>query len=138
MVIYVILETLIGIIGGFLIAVCTKKADGVVYGKLDKAGRVTNVLLTVGYALLSPLYTFIGMICEPCGEGVLFIPSILVSGLAASTALFCGLGIGFSVSLRKKGKSKSSFAVQFAGIGAIVLTVLLYVAFVDVLIASVN
>ena len=44
----------------------------------------------------------------------------------ASAALICGLGLGFSVALRKKGKSKLSFWVQFAGFVGIGLTVGLY------------
>ena len=39
--IYVIAEAIIGVIAGILIAVLTKKSEGVVYNKLDKAGRIT-------------------------------------------------------------------------------------------------
>ena len=33
-----------------VLAVGTKRAEGVVYGKLDKAGRITNLLLIPVYA----------------------------------------------------------------------------------------
>ena len=50
----------------------------------------------------------------------------IVSILIASAALFCSLSLGFSVALRKKGQSKKSFIVQFAGLAAIGLSVGLY------------
>lgn len=45
MFLYTVIEAIVGIVAGILLAVRTKKADSMVYGKLDKAGRVTNVLL---------------------------------------------------------------------------------------------
>ena len=138
MTIYVLIEALVGVIGGILLATRTKKADGVEYNKLDKVGRVTNILLTVAYAITSPLYLFLGMIAEPEGEGLLIVLGVLVSLIAASAAMFAGLGLGFSVALRKKGKSRLSFAVQFVGAVAIALTVLLYVVFAGSLISSLN
>ena len=138
MFIYVIIEALIGIVAGLLLAICTKKNPNVTYGKLDKAGVVTNILLTVLYAVLSPFYLLLGILSEPDGEGFLFVLGVLVSLIAASAALFCGLGLGYSVALRKKGKSGLSFAVQFAGLVGIALTVLLYCVFAGSLITSLN
>ena len=138
MTIYVLLEAIAGIVLGILIAARTKKAEGVTYGRLDKVGVVTNILLTVLYAVLSPLYLLLGILSEPDGEGFLFVLGVLVSLIAASAALFCGLGLGYSVALRKKGKSGLSFAVQFAGLVGIALTVLLYCVFAGSLITSLN
>ena len=138
MFIYVILEALVGIILGIIIAKRTKKADGIVYGKIDKVGRITNILLAVIYVLTAPLYLFIGMISEPNGEGILIIVGVLVSLIAASASLLCSLGLGFSVALRKKGKSALSFAVQFAGVVGIALAFLLYNIFVGSLISPLN
>ena len=138
MVIYTFITVLVGIIGGILIAVRSKRAEGVVYGKLDKAGRATNLFLAVVYVLTAPAYLFIGIISEPGGEGLLFIPSLIVSAITASTAIFCGFGLGFSVALRKKGKSKMSFAAQFAGIVGIAITVIFYAVFAGNLISSLN
>ena len=123
---YTIIEAIVGVVAGILLAVCTKKADSVVYGKLDKAGRIANILLIPVYACLSPLCMFLGMISTPAYEGFLGILGWIVSIIIASAALFCGLGLGFSVALRKKGKSKLSFAVQFAGVLGIGLSVGLY------------
>ena len=138
MTLYTIIEAVAGIIAGILIAVRTKKLDGVVYGRLDNAGRITNILLIPLYVILSPLYLFLGMISASGEEGFLGIIGWIVAIICASAALFCGLGLGFSVALRKKGKSKLSFAVQFAGVVAIALTVLLYCAFAGNLLESLN
>ena len=126
MFLYTVIEAMVGIAVYILLAVCTKKTDGVVYGKLDKAGRITNILLVILYVCLSPLYLFFGMISSPNHDGILGILGWIVSILIASAGLICGLGLGFSVALRKQGKSKLSFIVQFAGVVAIGLSVGLY------------
>ena len=126
MFLYTTIEAVVGLVAFLLLALRTKKADGVVYGKLDKAGRITNILLTLVYICLSPVYLFFGMISTPAYEGFLGILGWIVSIIIASAALVCGLGLGFSVALRKKGKSKMSFLVQFAGLAAIGLSIGLY------------
>ena len=138
MFLYTVIEAVVGAVAGILLAVCTKKADGVVYGKLDKAGRITNILLILLYVCLSPMYLFLGMISTPAYNGLLGILGWIVSIINASAGLFCGLGLGFSVALRKKGRSKLSFAVQFAGVIGIGLTVGLYCLFAGNLIESLN
>ena len=138
MFIYTISEAVVAVIAAILLAACTKKADGVVYGKLDKAGRITNILLTVVYVCLAPLYLFLGMISTPDHQGFLGLLGWVVSIINASAALFCGLGLGFSVALRKKGKSKLSFQVQFAGLVGIGLTVGMYCLFAGNLLSSLN
>ena len=138
MFVYTLLEAIAGVVAYTLLALCTKKADDVVYGKLDKAGRVTNILLIILYVCSSPLYLFLGAISMPHHEGFLGILGWVVSVIIASAGLFCGLGLGFSVALRKKGKSKQSFVVQFAGVVAIGLTVGLYCLFAGNLLSSLN
>jgi hypothetical protein len=138
MFVYTLLATIVGIVGGIVLAARGKRADGVTYGTLDKAGIVTNILLTVLYAMASPVCLFLGALSEPYGEGILWIPSMIVCLIAASATLFCGLGLGFSVMLRKKGRGKLSFAVQFAGIVGIALTFLLHVVFTGTLIRPLN
>ena len=126
MFLYTVIEAIIGVVAGILLAACTKKAQGVVYGKLDKAGRITNIVLIPIYLCLSPLYLFFGMISSPRHDGLLGVLGWTVSVIIASAALFCGIGLGASVALRKKGKSKQSFLAQFAGLVAIGLSVGLY------------
>ena len=138
MFLYTTIEAIVAIVAGILIAVCTKKADGVVYGKLDKAGRVTNILLILVYLCVSPLYLFLGMIANPRYDGFLGVLGWIVAIVMASAALFCGIGLGLSVAFRKQGKSKLSFWVQFAGVGGICLTLLLFFAFYGNLLRPLN
>ena len=138
MFLYTVLEAVAAVVAGFLLATRTKKSPNVIYGKLDKAGRITNVFLILVYVCLSPLYLFLGMICTPHYKGFLGIVGWVVSIFAASAALFCGLGIGASVALRKKGKSRLSFAAQFAGVAGIMLTILIFLAFYGNLLSPLN
>ena len=138
MFLYTVLEAVVAIIAGIIIAVCTKKADNVTYGKLDKAGRITNILLILVYLCLSPLYLFFGIISTPAHDGFLGIVGWIIAIIIASAALFCGLGLGFSVALRKKGKSRLSFAVQFAGVVGIGLSVGMYCLFAGNLLRYLN
>ena len=138
MFLYTTIEAIVAIVAGILIAVCTKKADGVVYGKLDKAGRVTNILLILVYLCVSPLYLFLGMIANPRYDGFLGLLGWIIAIIVGSAALSCGLGLGFSVALRKKGKSKQSFAVQFAGFAGIALTLILFFVFYGNLLRPIN
>lgn len=135
---YYIIEAVIGIIAGLLIAILTKKTEGVTYTKLDKIGRIVNIVLLVVYLLLSPFYLFIGAICAPAHEGFLGVVGGIIAVIAASTALFCAVGLGASVALRKKGKSKPSFVVQFAGVASIILTLVLFFIFYGNLLATIN
>ena len=49
---YCILVIFVGIIAGIIIAVCSKKEDGLVYGVLDKVGIVTNIFLIPAFDLV--------------------------------------------------------------------------------------
>ena len=138
MFLYTLIEAIVGVVSGILLTVCTKKADGVIYTKLDKVGRITNILLILVYLCLAPVYLFFGAISTPACEGFLRILGWIVSVFIASGALFCGLGLGFSVALRKKGKSKLSFVVQFAGVVGIGLSVGLYCLLAGNLLRSLN
>lgn len=135
---YVILEAVAGIVAGLLIAIRTKRAENVIYGKLDKVGRITNILLIPVYLFLSPLYLVIGMLSYPEYDGFLGFLGMIVAVIISSAALFCSLGLGFSVALRKKGKSGLSFVAQFAGLAGIGLSLLLFFVFYDNLLTSLN
>ena len=138
MFLYTIMEAVVGIVAGILLAASTQKPEGVVYGKLDQAGRITNFVLILLYLCLSPLYLFIGMISSPRHEGILGILGWIAAIIIASAGLVCGIGLGLSVALRKKGKSKESFAVQFVGVVAIGVCVGLYCLLAGNLIQSLN
>ena len=138
MYLYTVIEAVVAVVAGLLLAVCTKKAEGVVYGKLDKLGWVTNILLLLLFLGFSYVYLLLGMIARPRYDGFLGILGWIVAVIMASAALFCGIGLGLSVAFRKKGRSKLSFAVQFAGIGGIALTFILFFLFYGNLLKPLN
>lgn len=139
MFIYFILAAIAGLIAGVVIAVRSKKAEGVVYGKLDNAGRVTNILLIPVYAIAALFCSFIVLLGYiPEGEGILGVLSWIVAIIGATGPALCGLGLGASVALRKKGQSKLSFWVQFAGIAGLGITILFLVLFSGNLFGSLN
>lgn len=138
MFLYTVIEAILGLVAGVLLAALAKKPEDVVYGKLDKAGRITNILLLIAYAAFSPFFMFLGMISTSAHDGLLGILGWIVAIIIASATLFCGLGLGFSVSLRKKGKSKLSFAVQFAGLLAIGISFALFAVFYGNLLCPIN
>lgn len=70
MYLYTVTEAVAAVIAGILIAVCTKKADGVTY-----------------------VYLFLGMIANPRYDGFLGLHGWIVSVSMASAALFCGIGL---------------------------------------------
>ena len=138
MFLYTSIMAAVAVIAGFLLAICTKKAEDITYTKLDKAGRITNVLLLLVYICLAPLYLFLAMIANPSYDGFLGVLGWIVAIIMGSTALFCSLGLGFSVALRKKGKSKLSFAVQFSGILGIAINLILFFLFYGNLLRPLN
>ena len=132
------LATIAGLIAGIILAARTKKADGIVYGKLDNAGRISNILLIPVYVCLAIVCIGISLFTAPGHDGLLGILGWIVCIIIAAAPLFCGLGLGFSVSLRKKGKSKQSFLVQFAGVAACALSIILFLLFYGNLLDSLN
>ena len=138
MFLYTSIMAAVAVIAGILIALCTKKTEDITDTKLDKAGRITNVLLLLVYICLAPLYLFLAMIANPRYDGFLGILGWIVAIIMGSAALFCGLGLGFSVALRKKGKSKLSFAVQFAGVLGIAINLILFFLFYGNLLRPLN
>ena len=130
MYLYYLLASVAGLVAGIIIAARSKKSDGVVYGALDKVGIATNILLIFLFLVM------LGM--NPGGEGFIWVISLIVALIGASGTALCGLGLGASVAFRKKGKSKLSFLVQFAGIAGFCITLLFYFLFGDGLFASLN
>ena len=139
MYLYFALAALIGFVAGVAMAVRSKKAEGVVYGKLDKAAKITNVLLIPLYVIASIFCLFIVMLGYiPDGEGVWGIVAWIVATIGATGPVLCGLGLGASVVLRKKGKSKLGFLAQFAGVAGLGITILFFVLFCGNLFGSFN
>ena len=138
MFLYTSIVAAVAVIAGILLAVCTKKPEDITDTKLDKAGRITNVLLLLVYICLAPLYLFLAMIANPRYDGFLGILGWIVAIIMGSAAMFCGLGLGFSVALRKKGKSKLSFAVQFSSVLGIAINLILFFLFYGNLLRPLN
>ena len=135
---YTVIAALCGIAAGVLLTVLTKKENTVKYGALDKAGVITNIVLTAVYTCTAPFYMFIGMISTAHQGGFFGFIGWVISIICASAALFAGLGIGLSVALRKKGRRILSFIVQFSGVCAIACTFIFYFVFVGTLISPLN
>ena len=138
MFLYTVIVAIVALIAGILLAACSKKADGIVYGKLDKAGRITNIVLIPVYLILSVFIMALSFFSAPEYDGFLGILGWIVCVIIASAPLACGLGLGFSASLRKKGRSKLSFIVQFAGIAGCALSIALFMLFYGNLLSSLN
>ena len=139
MYLYFVFMAIVGLVAGIVIAKRSKKIEGVVYGTLDKVGIITNVLLIPVYAIVSIFCLFIVMLGYiPDGEGILAIVAWFLAIIGATGPAFCGLGLGASVALRKKGKSKLSFLVQFAGVAGLSITILFFILFCGNLFGSLN
>ena len=138
MIIYILLVAIAALVAGIILAARAKKADGVVYSKLDKAGRITNIVLIPVYICLVLFTTAISFFTYPEYDGFLGILGWIVTFIIDSAPLSCGLGLGFSVALRKKGKSKQSFAIQFLGLAGTALSIALFCIFYGNLLSSLN
>ena len=138
MYIFAAIGGVIGLIAGIIIAAIGKKADGVVYTKLDKAGIVTNILLIIGYVFVSFFFVAISLFSYPDYDGFLGILGWIVCGIIASVPLACGIGLGLSVKFRKQGKSKLSFWIQFAGLADGALSLTMFMCFYGNLLGSIN
>ena len=138
MYLFAAVAAIVALIAGILLAACTKKAEGVVYGRLDKAGRITNIVLIPLYIFLTMFCIAISMFSNPDHGGFLEILGWIVCIIIASAPLSCGLGLGFSAFLRKKGRSKLSFILQFAGIAGSALSIRLVMLVYGNLLKSLN
>ena len=139
---YSLIAAVVGIVLGIMIAKRAKKAEGITYGKLDMAGKVVNIVMTVVYAIVTPFFMVIAGLSVPNYDSSLgffgWVAATIVAIIIGSAPMLCALGIGTSVALRKQGKSKWSFAVQFAGVCAIALALLLFYAFYGTLLETLN
>ena len=138
MYIYSGIAAIIAVVAGIIVAVRTKKADGVVYGKLDRAGQITNIVLIPVYALMALYCVALSLFLSPEYDGFLGLLGWVVAIIIASAPLFCGFALSASVVLRKKGKSKQSFAVQFVGFAGVGLSVLFFFLFYGNLLSYLN
>jgi hypothetical protein len=118
---------LAGIAVGIWLVVRAKKGETAVPTVLDKVSWVTNIIMIPVYFILSILMLLMASITEATyGAGIVqeFFARIF-SCIIAATPIYCGIALGMSVALRKKGRSRAGFFIQFAGFIGIILLVLI-------------
>ncbi|MBR5571849.1 MAG: hypothetical protein IKV99_04335 [Oscillospiraceae bacterium] len=124
---YIIVVAIVAVVVGIVMAVCSKRAQDVVYAGLDKAGRITNIVLVPIYAALSLSCMGIGVFCFPgYADGFLRLLGWIITLFIPLAPLFCAVGLGLSIILRKKGKRKASFIIQFLGLADLLLSFALF------------
>lgn len=115
-----------GLLIGILIAVCSRKADDVTPNRLDKVSGITNIALIPVYTFASFPFILISALVRCVGEPTLTqeIITHAIAFIVSAAPIYCGIALGVSVSLRKKGKSTASFIVQFAGFAGLLLSLI--------------
>ena len=136
--IYVFFMGLVGIVAGIVLAARAKKADDVIYVQLDKVGKITNIVLIPVYAIAGTFCMVIASLFSPNYGGFLGVIGWIVSVIGGTAPALWAPGLGLSVALRKKGKSKQSFWVQFVGMAGFALTLLIFFAFYGNLLDTLN
>ena len=116
-----------GVAIGILLAVRARKGEAAAPKMLDRVTLVTNIALIPIYAILSLLMMFMATITDAYyGAGsVQEFFALIFSFIIAAAPIYCGIALGMSISLRKKGRSLAGFLVQFAGFGGILLLILI-------------
>ena len=116
-----------GVAIGILIAVRARKIEAAVPTALDRVSLVTNIILIPVYLILSILMMFMALITGTSygASSVQNIFAEVFSFVIAAAPIYCGIALGLSVSLRRKGRSLAGFLVQFAGFGGILVLVLI-------------
>jgi len=121
-----------GIIVGLIIVFCNRKKDNITYKLLDKISIGTNIVLVPLYLVLSFLIAFLASIPDPEHSGFLGILGWIGAVLIAAAPVGFGAAIGASTALRRKGKTVAGFLMQFAGLVAFGLSLLLFVVFDEI------
>ena len=116
-----------GVAIGILIAVRARKIEAAVPTALDRVSLVINITLIPVYLILSILMMFMALITGTSygASSVQKIFAEIFSFVIAAAPIYCGIALGLSVSLRRKGRSLAGFLVQFAGFGGILVLVLI-------------
>ena len=116
-----------GVAIGILLAVRARKIEAAVPTALDRVSLVINITLIPVYLILSILMMFMALITGTSygASSVQAIFAEVFSFVIAAAPIYCGIALGLSVSLRRKGRSLAGFLVQFAGFGGILVLVLI-------------
>lgn len=116
-----------GVAIGILLAVRARKIEAAVPTALDRVSWVINITLIPIYLILSILMMFMALITGTSygASSLQEIFAEVFSFVIAAAPIYCGIALGLSVSLRRKGRSLAGFLVQFAGFGGILVLVLI-------------
>ena len=116
-----------GVAIGILLAVRARKIEAAVPTALDRVSLVINITLIPVYLILSILMMFMALITGTSygASSLQEIFAEVFSFVIAAAPIYCGIALGLSVSLRRKGRSLAGFLVQFAGFGGILVLVLI-------------
>ena len=116
-----------GVAIGILIAVRAKRDATAVPTVLDRVSLVTNVVLIPIYSILSVIMLLMAVITDTNygASSLQEFLTIILSFVIAAGPIYCGIALGMSVALRRKGRSFAGFLVQFAGFGGILLVFLI-------------
>lgn len=116
-----------GVAIGILLAVRARKIKAAVPTALDRVSLVINITLIPVYLILSILMMFMALITGTSygASSLQEIFAEVFSFVIAAAPIYCGIALGLSVSLRRKGRSLAGFLVQFAGFGGILVLVLI-------------
>ena len=124
---FYLLFLIAGIAAGIILVVRARKTEAGTYTVLDKISMVTNVILCIVYFPLSLIMLLMASIT---GTGLYaslvqkFLADVFAC-LIAATPIYCGIALGMSVFLRRKGRSLVGFLVQFVGFGGILVLFLI-------------
>ena len=116
-----------GVAIGILLAVRARKIKAAVPTALDRVSLVINITLIPVYLIFSVLMLFMALITGTSygASSLQEIFAEVFSFVIAAAPIYCGIALGLSVSLRRKGRSLAGFLVQFAGFGGILVLVLI-------------
>lgn len=116
-----------GVAVGIFIAVRARKDGKSVPTTLDRISLITNVVLIPVYAIFSVLMLFMAAITDTTygASSLQEFFAVIFSLVIAAAPIYCGIALGMSVSLRRKGRRLAGFLVQFAGFGGFILVLLI-------------
>ena len=106
-----------GVAVGTLLAVRAQKIEPAAPSTFDWVSLAVNITLIPVYSIFSLLMLFMAAITGTiygASSAQVFFAKIF-SFVIAAAPIYCGIALGMSVSLRRKGRRLAGFLVQFAG-----------------------
>lgn len=116
-----------GVAAGIVLAVRARAIEKAAPTVLDRISLVTNIVLIPVYVIFSLLMLFMASITGTSYDvgTVQEFLAVIFSLIIGATPIYCGIALGMSVSLRRKGRSVAGFFIQFVGFVGILLMILI-------------